>query len=66
VPFRLIYAYNPNARSGTVQELPGVFFDEKKSVFRSQRRRTFLTLLNVNHTGAVFTSDEEGKVNSEQ
>jgi outer membrane protein insertion porin family len=41
VPFRLIYAYNPNARSGTVAELPGVFFDEKKSVFRFSVGRTF-------------------------
>ncbi|HEX8891444.1 MAG TPA: outer membrane protein assembly factor BamA [Pyrinomonadaceae bacterium] len=41
VPFRLIYAYNPNARNGTVAELPGVFFDEKKSVFRFSVGRTF-------------------------
>jgi outer membrane protein insertion porin family len=41
VPFRLIYAYNPNARRGTVQELPGIFFDEKKSVFRFSVGRTF-------------------------
>jgi outer membrane protein insertion porin family len=41
VPFRLIYAYNPNARRGTVAELPGVFFDEKKSVFRFSVGRTF-------------------------
>jgi outer membrane protein insertion porin family len=41
VPFRLIYAYNPNARVGTVSELPGVFFGEKKSVFRFSVGRTF-------------------------
>jgi outer membrane protein insertion porin family len=41
VPFRLIYAYNPNARNGVVQELPGVFFDEKKNVFRFSVGRTF-------------------------
>jgi outer membrane protein insertion porin family len=41
VPFRLIYAYNPNARRGFVNELPGVFFDEKKSVFRFSVGRTF-------------------------
>ena len=41
VPFRLIYAYNPNARRGFVDELPGVFFGEKKSVFRFSVGRTF-------------------------
>ncbi|MDT4952593.1 MAG: outer membrane protein insertion porin family [Acidobacteriota bacterium] len=41
VPFRLIYAYNPNARNGTVSELPGVLFGEKKSVFRFSVGRTF-------------------------
>lgn len=41
VPFRLIYAYNPNARRGTFQELPGIFFNEKKSVFRFSVGRTF-------------------------
>jgi outer membrane protein insertion porin family len=41
VPFRLIYAYNPNARRGFVSEAPGVFFDEKKSVFRFSVGRTF-------------------------
>jgi outer membrane protein insertion porin family len=41
VPFRLIYAYNPNARNGVVQELPGVFFDEKRNVFRFSVGRTF-------------------------
>lgn len=38
VPFRLIYAYNPNARPGAVS---GLFFDEKKSVFRFSIGRTF-------------------------
>jgi len=41
VPFRLIYAYNPNARRGVVDELPGIFFGEKKSVFRFSVGRTF-------------------------
>lgn len=41
VPFRLIYAYNPNARRGTVEELPGIFFSEKKNVFRFSVGRTF-------------------------
>ncbi|MBA3767803.1 MAG: BamA/TamA family outer membrane protein, partial [Acidobacteria bacterium] len=41
VPFRIIYAYNPNARRGFVEELPGVFFSEKKSVFRFSVGRTF-------------------------
>jgi outer membrane protein insertion porin family len=41
VPFRLIYAYNPNARRGFIEELPGVFFSEKKSVFRFSVGRTF-------------------------
>jgi outer membrane protein insertion porin family len=38
VPFRLIYAYNPNARPGASS---GLFFDEKKSVFRFSIGRTF-------------------------
>lgn len=41
VPFRLIYAYNPNARNGTFENLPGIFFNEKKSVFRFSVGRTF-------------------------
>jgi outer membrane protein insertion porin family len=41
VPFRLIYAYNPNARRGTVEELPGINFNERKSVFRFSVGRTF-------------------------
>ena len=41
VPFRLIYAYNPNARAN--QEINGFpfFFDEKKSLFRFSVGRTF-------------------------
>ena len=41
VPFRLIYAYNPNARRGFLPELPGIPFNEKKSVFRFSVGRTF-------------------------
>lgn len=41
VPFRLIYAYNPNSRNGFVQEAPGIFFDEKRNVFRFSVGRTF-------------------------
>ena len=41
VPFRLIYAYNPNARRGFVDELPGIFFNEKRNVFRFSVGRTF-------------------------
>jgi outer membrane protein insertion porin family len=41
VPFRLIYAYNPNARTGFVEQLPGIFFSEKKNVFRFSVGRTF-------------------------
>jgi outer membrane protein insertion porin family len=41
VPFRLIYAYNPNAREGVVQEVPGIFFNEKRNVFRFSVGRTF-------------------------
>jgi outer membrane protein insertion porin family len=41
VPFRLIYAYNPSARRGFVDELPGIFFNEKKNVFRFSVGRTF-------------------------
>ena len=41
VPFRIIYAYNPNARFGTIEALPGIFFNEKKSVFRFSVGRTF-------------------------
>ncbi|HYN84891.1 MAG TPA: outer membrane protein assembly factor BamA [Pyrinomonadaceae bacterium] len=41
VPFRLIYAWNPNARRGEDPRLPGFFFDEKKSQFRFSIGRTF-------------------------
>lgn len=41
VPFRLIYAYNPNARNGFSADVPNFFFDEQKSVFRFSVGRTF-------------------------
>jgi outer membrane protein insertion porin family len=41
VPFRLIYAYNPNARSDQVIDGFPFFFNEKKSVFRFSVGRTF-------------------------
>jgi outer membrane protein insertion porin family len=41
VPFRLIYAYNPNARRGFIDGVPNFFFDERKSVFRFSVGRTF-------------------------
>ena len=41
VPFRLIYAYNPNARQNQVINGFPFFFDEKKSVFRFSVGRTF-------------------------
>ncbi len=41
VPFRLIYYYNPNARIGFTEELPGVFLRGKKSGFRFTVGRTF-------------------------
>jgi len=41
VPFRLIYAYNPNARKDQVINGFPFFFDEKKSVFRFSVGRTF-------------------------
>jgi outer membrane protein insertion porin family len=41
VPFRLIYAYNPNARHDTVIEGFPLFFNEKKNVFRFSVGRTF-------------------------
>jgi outer membrane protein insertion porin family len=41
VPFRLIYAYNPNARQNQVIDGFPFFFDEKKSVFRFSVGRTF-------------------------
>ena len=45
VPFRLIYAFNPNARVGEADGRPreyrGVFFREERSVFRFSIGRTF-------------------------
>ena len=41
VPFRLIYAYNPNARRGLRADVPNFFFNEQKSVFRFSVGRTF-------------------------
>jgi outer membrane protein insertion porin family len=41
VPFRLIYAYNPNARKDQVINGFPFFFSEKKSVFRFSVGRTF-------------------------
>jgi outer membrane protein insertion porin family len=41
VPFRLSYAYNPNSRNGVLAELPGIFFNERRSVFRFSVGRTF-------------------------
>jgi len=41
VPFRLIYAYNPNARADQVIDGFPFFFNEKKSVFRFSVGRTF-------------------------
>jgi outer membrane protein insertion porin family len=41
VPFRLIYAYNPNAREDQVIDGFPFFFNEKKSVFRFSVGRTF-------------------------
>lgn len=41
VPFRLIYFYNPNARFGVTEELPGVFLPGKRNGFRFTVGRTF-------------------------
>ncbi|HXI25643.1 MAG TPA: outer membrane protein assembly factor BamA [Pyrinomonadaceae bacterium] len=41
VPFRLIYAYNPNARQNQVIDGFPFIFDEKKTVFRFSVGRTF-------------------------
>ncbi|HEX8070092.1 MAG TPA: outer membrane protein assembly factor BamA [Pyrinomonadaceae bacterium] len=40
VPFRLIYAFNPNARRGVSSQVP-LNFDEQRSVFRFSVGRTF-------------------------
>ena len=41
VPFRLIYYYNPGAKVGFTQELPGIFLPGKKNGFRFTVGRTF-------------------------
>ncbi|HMF58229.1 MAG TPA: BamA/TamA family outer membrane protein, partial [Pyrinomonadaceae bacterium] len=41
VPFRIIYAYNPNARRDQFIDGVPFFFDERKSVFRFSVGRTF-------------------------
>lgn len=41
VPFRLIYYYNPNAKFGFTDEVPGLFLRGKKSGFRFTVGRTF-------------------------
>lgn len=41
VPFRLIYYYNPNAKLGVTEELPGIFLPGKRSGFRFTVGRTF-------------------------
>ena len=41
VPFRLIFAYNPNARSNQVIDGFPFFFNEKKRVIRFSVGRTF-------------------------
>ena len=41
VPFRLIYFYNPNAKLGFTQELPGIFLPGKRNGFRFTVGRTF-------------------------
>jgi hypothetical protein len=41
VPFRLIYYYNPNAKIGFTQELPGIYLPGKRNGFRFTVGRTF-------------------------
>jgi len=41
VPFRLIYYYNPNAKLGFREEVPGLFIPGKRSGFRFTVGRTF-------------------------
>ena len=41
VPFRLIYYYNPNAKFGFTEELPGIFLPGKRNGFRFTVGRTF-------------------------
>lgn len=41
VPFRLIYYYNPNAKLGYTEELPGIFLPGKRNGMRFTVGRTF-------------------------
>ena len=41
VPFRLIYYFNPNAKIGFTEELPGLFLPGKRNGFRFTVGRTF-------------------------
>ena len=41
VPFRIIWYYNPNAKIGFTQELPGIFLPGKRSGFKFTVGRTF-------------------------
>lgn len=41
VPFRVYFYYNPNAKFGITQELPGIFLPGKRSGFRFTVGRTF-------------------------
>lgn len=41
VPFRLIYYYNPNAKLGYTEEVPGIFLPGKRNGFRFTVGRTF-------------------------
>jgi outer membrane protein insertion porin family len=41
VPFRLIYYYNPNAKIGFTEQLPGIFLPGKRNGFRFTVGRTF-------------------------
>ena len=41
VPFRLIYFYNPNAKIGFTEEVPGLFLPGKRSGFKFTVGRTF-------------------------
>jgi len=41
VPFRLIYFYNPNAKVGFTEELPGIFLPGKRTGFKFTVGRTF-------------------------
>ncbi len=41
VPFRLIYYFNPNAKIGYTEELPGIYLPGKRNGFRFTVGRTF-------------------------